>query len=156
MVWPDNSRYEGEWNNDFRVRGKLYMPDLNVYEGCFRNDKLHGIGKIIYDREGVAFEGIFENGLASNIGKLTYNNNAGKVYIGEIDELRWEGIGILVDDEKQIRYEGQFEDSEPAGDGRITYANGDVYTGKVDKLARQGPGKMEYAKTGEVFYGLFD
>lgn len=47
------------------------MPDHNIYEGSFKNDKFDGIGKIIYDREQMVFEGLFENGLASNIGKLT-------------------------------------------------------------------------------------
>jgi len=50
------------------------MPDHNIYEGTFRDDKLHGIGKITYDRDGLVFDGLFENGLASNIGKLTYTS----------------------------------------------------------------------------------
>jgi len=70
MTWPDNSRFEGDWSNDCRVRGKLFMPDHNVYEGTFKNDKLHGLGKITYDRDGLVYEGIFQDGLASNIGRL--------------------------------------------------------------------------------------
>ena len=155
MTWPDNSRFEGEWSNDCRTKGKLFMPDHNEYQGSFRNDKLHGIGKIIYDREGIVFEGIFENGLASSIGKLTYKNSK-QVYIGEIEELKRQGIGILIDQVTHTRYEGQFEDDVPLGDGKIMYKNGDIYTGKVDKMIKQGPGKLEYKLNRKVFYGQFD
>ena len=71
MTWPDGSKYEGEWSNDCRVQGKLFMPqDHNEYEGSFKDDKFEGIGKITYTREGITFEGLFEAGLASNIGKI--------------------------------------------------------------------------------------
>ena len=29
MSWPDNSRFEGDWSNDCRIKGKLFMPDHN-------------------------------------------------------------------------------------------------------------------------------
>jgi hypothetical protein len=41
------------------------MPDHNIYEGEFRNDKFHGVGKMTYMREGLSFECIFNNGFAS-------------------------------------------------------------------------------------------
>lgn len=62
MEWPDKSRFEGFWVNDHRQKGKLYMPDENVYEGNFQNDKMHGVGKIYYGRDDVIYEGIFKNG----------------------------------------------------------------------------------------------
>jgi hypothetical protein len=33
MTWLDNSFFEGTWYNDQRVEGKLYMTDMNIYEG---------------------------------------------------------------------------------------------------------------------------
>jgi hypothetical protein len=51
MTWPDGSSFAGDWLNDSRVNGKLTMVDGNIYEGHFRNDKLHGVGKITYKRE---------------------------------------------------------------------------------------------------------
>ena len=107
MTWPDNSKFEGEWNNDFRVYGRLEMADHNVYEGWFKSDQFHGVGKISYEREGLMYEGIFSDGLASNIGKLT-NKNLNQTYIGEIDELRQQGLGILIDHGTGMRYEGEF------------------------------------------------
>lgn len=49
MVWPDKSKYVGTWMNDYRVKGKLNMPDGNTYEGEFKNDLMHGVGKIHYN-----------------------------------------------------------------------------------------------------------
>lgn len=47
MQWPDKSKYFGDWSNDFRVKGKLIMGE-DVYEGEFKNDLMHGVGKITY------------------------------------------------------------------------------------------------------------
>ena len=49
MQWPDKSKYFGDWLNDFRVKGKLIMPDENIYEGEFKNGLMHGVGKITYN-----------------------------------------------------------------------------------------------------------
>lgn len=151
MVWPDGSRFEGEWRNDERVQGKLVMPDHNVYEGHFRNDKFHGIGKITYDRDGTSFEGIFANGFASTIGRLTPADGH-QVYIGAVEDLKKHGCGILIDHGSGRRYEGEFEDDVALGNGRLIFANGDIYTGAVQKMQRQGPGCMQY-KDGKTFEG---
>ena len=128
MTWPDNSKFEGEWSNDFRVFGKLEMPDHNIYEGFFKSDQFHGVGKIHYEREGLVYEGMFSEGLASNIGKVT-NKNLKQTYIGEIEELRQHGVGILIDHGSGMRYEGEFEDDIAVGEGTIIYQNGDTYQG---------------------------
>ena len=42
------------------------------------------------------------------------------------------------------------------GLGKILYPNGDVYVGMVERLTRQGPGRLEHAGTGKVFEGEFN
>lgn len=83
MLWPDGTRYEGHWLQDERHHGKQTMTDQNEYEGQFRNDKFHGVGKIAFTREQLTFEGLFQQGKQSQIGRLTNLKN-GEVYIGEI------------------------------------------------------------------------
>lgn len=62
-------------------------PDDNIYEGEFKDDQMHGVGKIHYSREDVIYEGLFKNGETSNIGKCTFKNE-NTVYIGELDGLQ--------------------------------------------------------------------
>ena len=48
MEWPDKTKYLGDWQNDFRLKGTLIMPGDFIYEGDFKNDLMHGVGKITY------------------------------------------------------------------------------------------------------------
>ena len=155
MVWPDGSSFTGEWLNDCRVKGKLTMTDDNVYEGQFRDDKLHGVGQITYKRDQLVFKGIFKYGFASKLGVLT-NLVDNSVYIGEIEDLKKNGVGILIDKDNLGRsFQGEFQDDMAYGNGRLIFQNGDVYTGEVEKMLRQGAGKMEFKESGKKFEGLF-
>ena len=71
MLWPDGTRYEGQWLNDQRLHGKQTMTDQNEYEGQFQNDNIHGVGKITFTREQLSFEGLFHESKQSKIGRLT-------------------------------------------------------------------------------------
>ncbi|CAJ1443125.1 unnamed protein product [Effrenium voratum] len=43
MTWPDGSRYEGEYKNDFRHgQGTLTWPDGRKYKGQWANGKQDG------------------------------------------------------------------------------------------------------------------
>ena len=53
----------------------------------------------------------------------------------------------MIDTATERRYEGEFEEDQPIGNGTIYYPNGDIFTGKVDKLVRQGPGQLYCAET---------
>lgn len=49
MVWPDQSRYEGEFKNGkMKGRGIKQMSNGNRYVGQFKNDQYDGTG-IWYD-----------------------------------------------------------------------------------------------------------
>ena len=129
------------------------MIDSNIYEGEFRDDKYHGVGKISYARENIVFHGIFNNGFSSKIGKLEPNNGSFS-YVGELEDLKKHGCGIYIDNRTNRRYEGEFEDDIAMGKGRIIFENGDVYTGETDKMQRQGAGRMEYKnEEGKSFIG---
>tara|TARA_B110000285_G_C14967157_1_gene534670 strand:- start:527 stop:751 length:225 start_codon:yes stop_codon:yes gene_type:complete len=72
------------------------MPDQNVYEGEFRDDKFHGVGKITYLREGLSFECIYKNGFASHVGRAVYKRD-GSIFIGEMEDLKKQGCGVFID-----------------------------------------------------------
>jgi hypothetical protein len=44
MQWADGSKFEGEWNMDKRVEGKMTMNDDTVYIGKFDKEVFHGKG----------------------------------------------------------------------------------------------------------------
>ena len=48
MSWGDQSKFEGYWKGDKRVRGTMTMIDGQIYEGNFLNDKFHGKGKLVF------------------------------------------------------------------------------------------------------------
>ena len=58
----------------------MQMANLYRYRGGFKNDKFHGMAKLLLPNDTV-FEGEFENGFCSAIGKLLYAN--GDMYFGQ-------------------------------------------------------------------------
>lgn len=45
MLWPDNTRYEGEFlNGKMEGKGIKTWPNGNRYEGMWKNDMQHGPG----------------------------------------------------------------------------------------------------------------
>jgi hypothetical protein len=42
------------------------------------------------------------------------------------------------------------------GLGKILYPNGDIYIGMVERLTRQGAGRLEQFSSGKVFEGEFN
>jgi hypothetical protein len=133
MVWPDGSKYEGEWVNDQRTFGKLLMVDQNVYEGNFKDEKFHGKGKLTLIRDDMVVECIFKNGFASHIGRAKYRD--GSEYIGEMEDMKKHGIGIFIDNQGK-RYEGEFDFDSAQGMAKIIYPDGSYYMGNSLKMMR--------------------
>lgn len=51
MVWPDNTKYEGEFvNGKMEGKGVKTWPNGNRYEGMWKNDLQHGAG-IFYSKK---------------------------------------------------------------------------------------------------------
>jgi 1-phosphatidylinositol-4-phosphate 5-kinase len=79
MTWMDNSIFTGLWKNDKRIEGEIKMQNGNSYKGTFKNDLIHGYGRLLIS-SGTIFEGEFTNGHCSSVGKLLYSN--GDCYFG--------------------------------------------------------------------------
>ncbi len=62
----DGSHYVGDFNAENKFlkegKGKFSNSNGNVYEGDFKDDKMHGVGKY-FDNAGGIYEGGFENGM---------------------------------------------------------------------------------------------
>lgn len=79
--------FKGHWHNDRRVKGWIRMGDGSEYEGDWKDDVMHGQGKLTLKPErkgdkGITYEGRFNHGLQEPEGKLFYPN--GDVYYGQI------------------------------------------------------------------------
>jgi len=47
MIWPDQSKYEGEFfDGKMEGFGRRVYPNGNIYEGEWMNDKPHGEGTL--------------------------------------------------------------------------------------------------------------
>jgi hypothetical protein len=44
MNWADGSKFEGDWNMDKRLQGKMTMTNKTLYIGSFFNEVFHGRG----------------------------------------------------------------------------------------------------------------
>lgn len=105
ITWADGTCYSGLWKNDQRIEGEMKMQNGNYYRGAFKDDKIHGYGKMLIV-SGIIFEGDFVNGHCAPVGKLMYPN--GDIYFGQ---------------HKSFVKEGQ---------GKMIYLNGSVYEGGWD------------------------
>ena len=109
MKWLDGSKFEGLWRNDQRFKGKMYMTDGSIYEGCFDEDKFHGLGTIsmrIQLGTNKFFTGVFDNGRVPNTGKITLSSSKDVYYGAHLDYVR-EGKGYLQRGDGG-KYEGMF------------------------------------------------
>ena len=70
MVWPDQSKYEGEWKDDARDgKGTFYYVNGDKYVGDWKDDVQHGKG-IYYFNSGDRYEGDYVNGERTGQGIL--------------------------------------------------------------------------------------
>jgi hypothetical protein len=62
LLYNNKFEYDGEWNDNEMVSGKLLWPDKSMtYIGQFKDMKMHGFGELTY-ASGKVEEGLFENG----------------------------------------------------------------------------------------------
>ena len=63
QVWPDNAKYEGEWQyNKANGRGKFWHADGDIYEGEWKDDKANGYGIYVHVN-GAQYEGYWKDDL---------------------------------------------------------------------------------------------
>lgn len=91
MTWgaskSDAEWFKGLWHADRRFKGKQRLADGTEYDGDWRDDAMHGAGRLTFKSEikgipGTVFQGRFENGVQAPTGTLYLSN--GDVYQGEV------------------------------------------------------------------------
>ena len=88
-------------NGQKNGRGKFYFFDGGVYDGVWKNDQMHGWGKLYYQQGKLAYEGNWSNGEFDGYGKV-YNDNPVKLN-GNYDYSNFDNLG-----EYWQEYEGMF------------------------------------------------
>uniref|UniRef100_A0A7S1C5G3 MORN repeat-containing protein 5 n=1 Tax=Bicosoecida sp. CB-2014 TaxID=1486930 RepID=A0A7S1C5G3_9STRA len=109
FVYPDGSRYEGEWASDVdgvrRREGQGTFDDgVERYEGSWVADKMDGQGKFVF-ATGAVYEGGFADNVFSGSGRYEWKDGA--TYEGGWRQGRMHGDGTYVDPEG-VSWAGEF------------------------------------------------
>jgi hypothetical protein len=146
--WIDEEKnvWEGLWNNNVFVKGKIIFNDGSIEEGEFKDEELNGEGKFTYkddDDELVVEEGIFKDGNLIK-GTILYEN--GSKSEGEFNEegLNGEGKNTYKDDDDELVVEeGIFKDGILIK-GTTTWEDGTKQEGEFNEEGLNGNGKNTY------------
>jgi len=142
--WIDeeNDIWDGLWNNNVFVKGKIIFQDGSMNEGEFKDDELNGEGKNTYkddDGELVIEQGIFKEGVLIK-GSITYQDESKQE--GEFNEEGLNGKGkwsYKDDDDELVVEEGEFIDGILIK-GTINWENGSKSEGEFNEEGLNGEG----------------
>lgn len=91
--YENGNIYKGEIVNGKRSGfGELICNENEKYEGLWKDDLMHGIGKYIYS-DGTVYTGEFKFGKKNGLGKFVYPNN--EIFKGFFLEDKKNGKGIV-------------------------------------------------------------
>lgn len=68
--------FDGEWEEDIKVRGILYYRNGDMYEGPFVKDEPHGEEGVYYYAKGDLYKGDFNHGWIHGTGTYTFSDGA--------------------------------------------------------------------------------
>jgi len=120
---------KGEWVRGFIFQGEIWDKKYNqYYKGEIKNNKKHGYGKTIWQKElsGHIYEGYYKDGVKSGWGFYKWPNGN--------------------------KYWGEWDHGERTGIGQYRWPNGDTYRGSFKKGKKSGLG-VQYKKNGKHFAG---
>jgi len=108
FIFPDGSKYDGEWLSKDRVKLRhgfgAYENGPEKYEGYWNDDNMEGEGMYIFS-SGSIYKGAFKNNLFNGEGTYTFSDGA--EYIGSWLDNKMHGKGKYTDKDKVV-FEGQF------------------------------------------------
>ncbi|KRX07582.1 Protein kinase-like domain [Pseudocohnilembus persalinus] len=143
--YNNGSKYEGQKQGGLRHGyGKYQYATGGIYEGYWKQNKMHGKG-ILYFRDGItAYDGEFKDDQMDGHGTL-YNEypDRGNVNINP------KNVNQLLLQNKWIKYEGDFCKGKKQGFGNIYFANGDKYVGGFSNDQPNGQGTY-YRANGQI------
>lgn len=104
--YEDGGKYVGQVRNGQREGEGFWTTTGEQYEGQWKADLQHGVGKHKWS-DGRVYDGQFSKGRFSGHGKMVWNTSRG-----------------------QLMYEGGYEDDLKHGRGRFEWADGRTYDGQ--------------------------
>lgn len=126
--------YEGDKANGVPDgKGLLHRADGAVYDGQWKEGKMHGEGHLRYGETDRLdeYRGQFHMGTRNGNGTLTWSD--GRRYTGEWEDNQINGEGVLEytknDQFKRCKYAGQFLNDMRHGQGRLEWGDGRWYEG---------------------------
>ena len=157
--FSEEVQYVGQWKNQkMHGAGKMTYTDGSVYEGAFVNGKKHGLGKYRFGEQnesaGDMYEGNFKDGAMHGDGVLTYSpfgKWAGDRYVGQWENAKRHGYGTYYY-KSGARYTGYWSNGLKHGRGDFFFANGDHYSGDYREGKKHGKGTYTF-KDGDKYEG---
>ncbi|KAL4475150.1 hypothetical protein ABPG74_001846 [Tetrahymena malaccensis] len=144
--YSNNSKYEGEKLNGMRHgRGKFYYQDGGLFDGEWRENKMHGKGILSYASGKPAYDGDWVDDKFEGFGIL-YNENPAPLN-QPYDFSDFDNV-----EEYWTKYEGQFKDDNKEGYGTLFLSNGEKFVGTFFKDFVNGEGTF-YTLNGDVLQG---
>ena len=146
-TWEDGAQYSGGWlDGNLNGYGTYIFADDNVwslisYEGFYKNDDMHGYGKLTW-QDGGYYEGDFVQNDPHGYGIHRYIS--GNQYEGFYKYGRPDGQGTYKWNDGSS-YSGEWKGGDQHGYGTYSYSNGDVYEGNFVADLRHGYGKITNA-----------
>lgn len=168
-VFPDGSRYEGQWK-DGQKHGKgcfTYAPDGDTYGDTYDGEWLHGKahGHGTYTSKQSRYVGEWQDDAKHGQATETWNDTSkydgtyvrgqkhgkgcfkwpdGSVYDGNFRNNNVEGQGTFTwHDGRQ--YKGQWLDNKMHGEGRYSWPDGRVYEGQFVEDLKEGEGSFSWS-----------
>lgn len=131
MIYPDGSKYEGDWRHDLKQGfGAYYYPNGDIYEGAWFNGKRHGLGTYFFELYQVKFMGTWLEGRIEGPGQIIYPRvryhgswlkgipKGPGCFVFETNCMQ-HGFYLLIKDPGLEEYEGEEEKDEKVKEERM-------------------------------------
>lgn len=149
-VFPNDDVYEGEWKNcRMHGRGVLRRTAENeLYEGEWFLGVQNGVGTMQSGNEKTMYSGKWVDGRRNGRGELIEPEG---MYTGEFLDGRIHGVGEYVYTDGHI-YKGEWVDERYEGNGTYLYPSGAKYEGTWKRGRENGRGSKTY-RNGDTYIG---
>lgn len=156
LQYANYGLYEGEFNEGEAREGYgSYRPgsgETDMYDGYWRADRFDGQGELV-TAQGETYEGQFVAGVKRGRGKLTRTSENGKEVINGFFEEAVCTKGIIQFPDGTI-YKGELLSNQRHGFGSYQSANGSKYVGEFKDNQYHGKGLITYSN-GDRYQGEF-
>jgi hypothetical protein len=121
--------------------------EIGKYTGVIlaSTGKPHGLGRMVYDTDGMIYDGKWRHGHFHGCGKANFAN--GDSFEGEYHYNQRHGRGKYEWTDGRV-YVGEFQNDQRHGTGTFTWPDGAMYVGDFQKGQREGKGRYSFPHGG--------